>query len=513
MKFSYNENKKLPPLAWIAIIRGDIAEITHGEKLETNETFFIEGAWSGDFLNPNFDTSDWLCGTGAILKDGMVVFAAPTSMHAPLYFSKRRDGTHVVSNSLPFIMANEGLCFDPKYPNYETDFHHNILKGIHEYNPDIHAVKKDGSSLAAGSLKMIFFRNITIRDDGSVQISLKPKTKGFDDFEEYYSRMRATMCALAENARHLSRRFKYGVTSLISSGYDAATCASIAKEAGAKTALTFEAKGRYAGDSGVPAGTRLGLTVIERNPDSYKTRTDFVEAQCLSCGDVGVQISWACFEKDFKNNLVFSGQTGGHIWAKDSHGHTINDDYYIFDKKTEIGLCETHLHMGYIPVPMPNWGFPHWKDIFRISNSEEMKPWVLGNDYDRPIPRRILEGKGLPRNSFGVKKVGAGFWYMFDWKKRLLSRLSKHSAEDFERYLQEHRGLAPWKNYVRFIRANAKTYFNIAVSRFGLKWLALSSSHREIEDSYAISNPFAMRHLIAWGGGIIIRKYEETLKK
>ena len=513
MKLVYEENKKLPPLAWRAIVRGNVAEIMHGEKIETRDAFFVEGAWSGDFSEPNFDSSDWLCGTGAIVKGDAIVFAAPTSMHAPIYFSRREDGACVLSNSLPFIMASENFGFDPNYPNYEIDFHHNILKGIYDYNPNVHVVKKDGSVPATGALRMIFFRNITIDENGKVEIELKPKTKGFENFDEYYSRLRVTMLALAENARDEKRKFKYGVTSLISSGYDSATCAVIAKEAGAETALTFVAKGRYASDSGVPAGTRLGLKVVERDPDSYKTRTDFVEAQCLSCGDVGVQISWACFENDFRGNLVFSAQTGGHIWAKDAHGHTINDVYRIFDKKTEVGLCETHLHVGYIPVPMPNWGFPHWTDIFRISNSEEMVPWVLGNNYDRPIPRRILEGKGLPRESFGIKKVGAGFWYMFDWKKRLLSRLSMHSAKDFERYLRTHRGFAPVKNYVKFIRANAKTYLNIALSHLGLKKFCLVQTHREIEQSYAVANPFAMRHLIAWGGGIIIRQYEKALKK
>mgnify|MGYP003408922933 CR=1 FL=1 len=42
--------------------------------------------------------------------------------------------------------------------------------------------------------------------------------------------------------------------------------------------------------------------------------------------------------------------------------------------------------------------------INRVSRSDEMKPWQLGNDYDRPIPRRLLEERGVPRDAFGFGK-------------------------------------------------------------------------------------------------------------
>ncbi len=33
-----------------------------------------------------------------------------------------------------------------------------------------------------------------------------------------------------------------------------------------------------------------------------------------------------------------------------------------------------------------------------------MKHWSIGTDYDRPIPRRIAEDAGVPRQSFGQEK-------------------------------------------------------------------------------------------------------------
>jgi hypothetical protein len=36
-----------------------------------------------------------------------------------------------------------------------------------------------------------------------------------------------------------------------------------------------------------------------------------------------------------------------------------------------------------------------------------MRPWRLENSYDRPIPRRIAEEAGVPRDLFGQIKVGS----------------------------------------------------------------------------------------------------------
>ena len=43
-----------------------------------------------------------------------------------------------------------------------------------------------------------------------------------------------------------------------------------------------------------------------------------------------------------------------------------------------------------------------------ITTSAEMRPWSIGGDYDRPIPRRALEEAGVPRELFGqIKYAGA----------------------------------------------------------------------------------------------------------
>jgi hypothetical protein len=71
------------------------------------------------------------------------------------------------------------------------------------------------------------------------------------------------------------------------------------------------------------------------------------------------------------------------------------------------GLAEVRLVVGFIHLPMPFIGARQRQDILRITESAEMKPWRLGNAYDRPIPRRIAEQAGVPRHLFGQVKTGS----------------------------------------------------------------------------------------------------------
>ena len=53
----------------------------------------------------------------------------------------------------------------------------------------------------------------------------------------------------------------------------------------------------------------------------------------------------------------------------------------------------------------PSIGYSEFTSILKIGNSEEMRPWRLQrNEYDRPIPRRIVEEAGVPSELFGQQK-------------------------------------------------------------------------------------------------------------
>jgi hypothetical protein len=75
------------------------------------------------------------------------------------------------------------------------------------------------------------------------------------------------------------------------------------------------------------------------------------------------------------------------------------------------GLAEFRLRSGFINAAMPFIGARRVESIRRISQGDDMRPWSVGGNYDRPIPRRICEQAGLPRNAFGMRKTAATLHY------------------------------------------------------------------------------------------------------
>ena len=116
-----------------------------------------------------------------------------------------------------------------------------------------------------------------------------------------------------------------------------------------------------------------------------------------------------------------------------------------FTDTNGLGLSEFRLKAGIIHCPVPFWGFGHVDDLWDLSHAEEMEAWRLNNAYDRPIPRRIVEDAGVPREMFGQKKSATQFEDSFLWPyARVLSK-------SYRRYLAL-RGISPpliplWRAY------------------------------------------------------------------
>ena len=232
----------------------------------------------------------------------------------------------------------------------------------------------------------------------------------------------------------------------------------------------------------------------------------------MAGGDIGTEISFCSFDEDMKDHLVYSGENGDFVWGKVEGYQTVNDEIHIVWRNSEIGLWESHIHQEYIPVPMTSFGIRHWPDLFRISNSAEMQKWSVGGDYDRPIPRRILETKGLPRDSFGMKKYGAGFFYAFDWKKRILGRMSSKSANEFERYLAQNHNRLPIKLYINYLWNYKVFYWNSLCKKLGVK-IGVKISDTKREHLNGITNPFAARYCIPWAGHHMVNEYKNKMRK
>ena len=406
-------------------------------------------------------------------------------------------GGYRISNSLYFLMAKADLRLDPQYLRYETDFN-SITKGIVKYNSQIHLLDETDKE---APVNVYYYRHIVIDERNNCRIVIKKKMASFFDFNDYLSRLTDAMSSMYQNSKDERRHHKYGIVTMISKGYDASCCAVIAKKIGGDTALTFTATGKYAEDSGIEIARKLGYrNILEKDANAYKTRNDMPELEYLSSGELGAEISFSVFEDDYRGNLVFTGERGDSIY--DRHAGHRNDDFHFINMQSGLSNSERRLWKGYIPVPMPLYGASAWPSLYEIANSPEMERWCMNNSYDRPIPRRIIESAGVPRNSFGIQKRGAGFSYHYDWMKRIVKRMSPVSAADFTKYVRRNKRLYLIQ----------KTTFLIKTSVVYLNRIGLKKQDVDIEKLSATSNPMAARYLIPWAGEHILKRYKAILE-
>lgn len=102
-------------------------------------------------------------------------------------------------------------------------------------------------------------------------------------------------------------------------------------------------------------------------------------------------------ETDLRRSVFFTGFHGGRVW--DIHGHP--DELLRSNDMSGASMNEFRLRVDFVHVPAPFIGAHRHPKIVEIGNSDAMKRWSIGTDYDRPIPRRIAEDAGVPRAAFG----------------------------------------------------------------------------------------------------------------
>ena len=96
-------------------------------------------------------------------------------------------------------------------------------------------------------------------------------------------------------------------------------------------------------------------------------------------------------------------------------------------------MTEHRLHAGFIHLAAPFMGLRQLADLLTISNSPELAPWDVTTSYSRPICRRILEERGIPRHYFGQNKTGASIRFL-----RGQDAWSPGGQRAFFRWLRDH---------------------------------------------------------------------------
>lgn len=409
MKLSFVPCNGFPKLAWLAKVdlRENQVEVVHGQYVECRDSFFIEGAWNGDFAGADFADSNCIFGSGAILNGEAAIFVTPASTNDRLYW-QRVGAAVTVSNSLSLLLAGIGDELDPHFLHYH-EINESIIKGIIHYIKVIPTVK--------GSVNCLMYYNLRVAPDGVTELekAATPRFAGFQDYSDY---LRNNYAAIVRNARDPGRSHPLEIYSTQSRGYDTTAINALAKEHGIDKVFTVvqskgaglfadKDQGKEGSDDGTEICDALGLraTRIDRRafergfPEEYLFYAGMHAMQDANLLDIVEQIPGAC--------LLLTG-TIGELWYPDyrSHPDSVNDQLVSWDLACK-GLSEVRLSAGFVHLAFPYIGARSRPDIVRITESKEMDPWRLNRYYDRPIPRRLAEEAGVPRQLFGQVKLAS----------------------------------------------------------------------------------------------------------
>ena len=503
MYFSSDVREQLPPLSWLVIMRKGEEEvkILRGVRVECEKNFFVSGCWDGDFEAVDFLNAHFACCTGGIIgKHEELKLCTPDHMQESIY-SVKKDNIYYFSNSIAFILAKLEYELDKGYMFYEEDFN-SVYFGIKRCVNNLR--------LANGEiLTMHRLCNISIDKDFNVKTERRTSGLHFYNFNDYYSKLLCTMKKIRDNAQSVYRKFQYGMVTTISRGYDAPCVSVIAHEIGCDKALTFNSPAKYKEDNGAEIARKLGFSSIEEGDGNlYKSNTDLWEAENSGSGATGCAVQFNAFEKNYENCLLFMGVRGDSLWNKNAVGVNSDMDYLSLDTDADLNF-EHYYRTNTIVIYLPMFAADSWPDIHRISNSEEMKSWCTNNNYDKPIPRRIVESKGIERKDFGYAKMGAGISLHFETLGRLKNKMSPMSYKsllDFKKSLHRNifQHVSMYFYVIKYYFYNYHFYFNYLFDRFHIP-ISLKDRRKKY-----MSSPISSL-LILWGMSEMKKRYKKAL--
>jgi len=274
----------------------------------------------------------------------------------------------------------------------------------------IDAYEKELLKIGETEILRLAYDNLVIGPEGKCELIRKPMPPRFKTYSEYVGYLEETLRQAFANAARDGRTMSYHPLATCSSGYDSAAAAALAQPLGCREAITltegFTKKSFAEPDSGKVTGESLGLTVREfEHPGNMRLKGGFQDiALFLATGFGAVDYNYTPFAGVLGGRVLLTGDYGDVIWGM--HSEPSSDlTRVVFSGNS---LQEFRLRRNYVLIPVPFIGSRRSQEIWTISHAPEMEPYMLRTDYDRPIPRRILEERGVPRKEFGQrKKYGA----------------------------------------------------------------------------------------------------------
>jgi hypothetical protein len=397
-------SESLPRLAWCAVLSTRHAKLVvhHGPWVEVNDSAFVEGAWSGDYSDMGFANANTFTGSGGMLRSNDLLIATPTHTSECIYALRLGTGL-IFSNCLAFLLTIAEDDVDRSYQYYDIDIM-SIGLGLKRYRSSIPTALRN-------KVHMYYYCNISVSPGLALTVLPKKRPGWFYTYHQYRGWLQQEVSATIQNAGDSRRAVAYTPITTISTGYDSTAAAVLARDGGCREAVTFSMAHDPFGvercDSGKRIGDILGIAVTEYDRGAYLGREDLPEAEFLAAGAGGGDVTLTALDERLTGKLLITGYHGDPAW--DRINNTGGPDMIRLDPSPGGDLIYFRTRVGFTHLPVPSIGYSEHSSILALSNSLEMQPWSLRREhYDRPIPRRIVEEAGVPRETFGqTKKIVA----------------------------------------------------------------------------------------------------------
>ena len=397
----FHAQRSLPKLAWLAEVAHDsrIVTIHHGSAVETASGWCVEGTWDAPFEAGEFHRAENLFGSGVRVDGDSLTFASSVALVDRL-FHVECENRLLVSNSLIQLLARTGARLDPRHSYRRESFasgfgfksYPNAFRVLH---PRFNTIFQE------------YHCNLVVRD-GRLAREPRSRPRRFASFDEYHEALTAALARIRDNYQSVARRHTVTAFSTTSTGYDSTAATALARAAGVTETFTIAvAPGARSDeqDSGVAIAQALGLRVHRLSSDR-RSAPDFeryllaatVEGSEVFLENVAQHIGAHC-----EAAVLYTGYHGDVVWKRPARAVETIDDIRRKDV-SGLNLSEVRLAAGFINLAVPFMYGRNMADITAISRSPEMRRWSISRDYDRPIPRRIVEAAGVPRELFGQRK-------------------------------------------------------------------------------------------------------------
>lgn len=419
----------LPPLAWCARMHRGHSEVAvrAGRDVVVSDDAIVEGAWDGRFSALDFDRAASLAGTGLRVAAQTVRFVAGSGRHDRLYATCRGDDLWV-SNSLVYVWVAAGDAPDPRHRRHIHDLMQQVRTSRFERTPQ-------SFRGCSGPVSIIELRDLEV----DATLALRPVDKVAlptpRDFGEVDALLDGVVARTFENAADSSRNRRYRPLATVSRGYDSPATAALAARHGCREALTFAElrPGVPSPDDGTEVGEHLGLAIVRRSRDEWRARTDLPEAEVWACPPA-MMMPLASVEADLPGRVLVTGRFGDRLFPPPFGPHGPPAVQSILSAPSS---CEMKLRLGFVHFA-PFFALrPHAARLIAMAGAPELAPWSVGGDYDRPIPRRIAETAGVPRDLFGMRKLAGAVDEV-----REPAELSPTSQRDFAAFVAATPGLS-----------------------------------------------------------------------